>query len=379
MPKSAIRIGRPIASREPNATSRITMAARMPISSAGPEAAELLEHAATERDVHAAAFGGVGERADPFDGGVGDLRRDPVELHGRVRDVAVAGDLLGAVGAVGADDRSYAGHRGDVTEERFHPRLHRGVLHAARVREHDLALVTRPGGEPRLQEVGRALRLGARQRETLRERRAHARPDGADGDQRHDPQDEHAPASSVAPRGQPLQHPRRRRVSIVCGHGLCAHNPANLHHDARVKPTSCAGRRVRTRWAAGTDGLGPSHVAIRRSIWSSMWSRSAGIVAYAERNSRTLMTSSVTAVQATIVTGLGDGTNDPDLAEVLSRLEEGDLVPVAGHQCRALDHDPELQASVPLPSQDLARRHRDGGPEPLEAAELLLREVRERR
>ena len=36
MPNSAMRIGSPIASSEPNATSRITMAARMPMSSAGP-------------------------------------------------------------------------------------------------------------------------------------------------------------------------------------------------------------------------------------------------------------------------------------------------------------------------------------------------------
>ena len=35
-----------------------------------------------------------------------------------------------------------------------------------------------------------------------------------------------------------------------------------------------------------------------------MWARNAGIVVYAERNSRTLMTSSITAVHATMVTGL---------------------------------------------------------------------------
>jgi hypothetical protein len=64
---------------------------------------------------------------------------------------------------------------------------------------------------------------------------------------------------------------------------------------------------------------------------------------------------------------------------VLSELEEGDLVPVAGHQGRALDHDPKLQARVTLPSQDLAWRHRDVAPELVEAAELLLREVSERR
>ena len=38
MPKSAMRIGSPIARSEPKATRRITIAARMPMSSAGPSA-----------------------------------------------------------------------------------------------------------------------------------------------------------------------------------------------------------------------------------------------------------------------------------------------------------------------------------------------------
>ena len=75
MPKSAMRIGRPIASSEPNATSRMTMAARMPIELGRPEPTGLLEHAAAERDVQTVATGGVGEVADALDGGVGDLRR----------------------------------------------------------------------------------------------------------------------------------------------------------------------------------------------------------------------------------------------------------------------------------------------------------------
>ena len=81
-----------------------------------------------------------------------------------------------------------------------------GLVDASVTGEHDLALVAGPGREPRLEEVGRLLRLGPLQREPLRERRADARTDRAHKNEGDDPQHEYPAAVAIAPGGESLQH-----------------------------------------------------------------------------------------------------------------------------------------------------------------------------
>ena len=62
MPNSAVMIGRPIASTEPNAISRMTMAARMPIASL-ENAASSREDVAAELDLRTRDVGALDESA----------------------------------------------------------------------------------------------------------------------------------------------------------------------------------------------------------------------------------------------------------------------------------------------------------------------------
>ena len=152
-----------------------------------------------------------------LDRAVGDLLGRTVELHGGVRHPAVTRDLTGALGRVRAHHRGHVRDPRHLGEQRLHAVLHGGSPDAIGGGEHDLALVAGLRGEARLEEVGRSLRLGARQVEALGERRADARPDRAHRDQRHDPQDHDPSPAPVGPCGQPLQHPvlpRRNRGNM---------------------------------------------------------------------------------------------------------------------------------------------------------------------
>ena len=75
------------------------------------------------------------------------------------------------------------------------------------VGEDDLALVTGTGGEPRLEQLRGARRLGVGEGEPLREGGADVGADHAHRDQGDDPQHHDAPTPSVAPGRQSLQHP----------------------------------------------------------------------------------------------------------------------------------------------------------------------------
>ena len=111
----------------------------------GTDPGILLEHAPAQRDLRALDLlrGCVGQRADRVERRGRDIAGALVELHGCVGNSAVTRHLPRPRSRVRADDRAHARHLRHVGEERLHARPQRGIGHARRPREDDLAFIAR--------------------------------------------------------------------------------------------------------------------------------------------------------------------------------------------------------------------------------------------
>ena len=120
-PATAVTIGSAIASSDPNAMSRMTAAAPMPIADAlDSGACSVFEMALPAKlDRKARLPGGGRHRDHPVDVGLVQVVRRLGEVHRGVRGAPVRAYLDLAARQVGAGDR---GHLGQVR----HPREHRG-------------------------------------------------------------------------------------------------------------------------------------------------------------------------------------------------------------------------------------------------------------
>ena len=206
-PNRAVPIGRPMASTEPKAMSRMTTAARMP-SSSDAGSSNVAEHVAAVLDVQALHVHLVAEvtdlawRATGTRTGCGRTRRAarsamvPSWLICRpsVCRVERAGDL-DALQLV------------DLLEQAVHRLLHLGRVHAGRVLEHDLrrrAAAVRVG---LLQHLEDRAGLGGGQLEVGPEVGADdAVGEDVQPDQDRDPHTEDDPAAAEAGAGESLQH-----------------------------------------------------------------------------------------------------------------------------------------------------------------------------
>ena len=156
MPKSAMRIGSPIASSEPNATSRITIAARMPIELGGADPARLLEHAPAERE----------RRTPPPAASSSRLRMCSMvasEIFAAARSNWTVAYAMSPLRATWRAPSAVYGLSTEVTPGTLATSAKRSSMRActaascdaARVREDDLALVAGAGREARLEQLRR--------------------------------------------------------------------------------------------------------------------------------------------------------------------------------------------------------------------------------
>ena len=172
MPNSAVTIGRPIASTEPNATSRMMTAASRPERLGGGRLHAVGEDVTAELDgepghVHLGPdrSHAVGDRTPLV-----EVEVDGVHL--RVGDRAVFRDLVLALRRVRAHDAGHARHLCDLGEHRLHRGLDLRVGHPLLGLEHDRAAVTwRAGSATR---AGRT-RAGSRCSGACRRSRSHPR------------------------------------------------------------------------------------------------------------------------------------------------------------------------------------------------------------
>ena len=207
MPKSAVRIGRPIASSEPNATSRMMIAARSPMTSGRPTEAPDLEHPSAELEGDAVdALAGVGCSDDVLGGGLVDFARALLELDVGVGDLPVGCDLARAFGRVRARGAADLVDLLDLRQHGLDAALNRGVLHALRGVDDELARVAGARGERLLEQVLRACRLGALDGEALGEVLADGAAQDGEPDEQPDPGQDRQPAMTVREAGEAAKH-----------------------------------------------------------------------------------------------------------------------------------------------------------------------------
>ena len=162
----------------------------------------LLDRLPAQLDAQARGAGGRRHVDHPLRRGRGEDVRALVEGDRREADRAVPGDRP-------ASRRVRAGHRGDVRQARdpaehlLDLRTHRRRGQRAARRAHDdLVGVARLGGEAAGEQVGRPLRVGARQREVVREVAADDVRDRQRADEDGDPERDHQAAVIGRPAGE---------------------------------------------------------------------------------------------------------------------------------------------------------------------------------
>ena len=117
MPNSAVMIGRPIASTDPNASSRMMMAAIRP-TNRPPRRRELGlgDDRPSEADLEACGLRGRPEVLHLGDLGLGNLGPDG-RLDGGIRGLRVTGHCGRPALRIGALDPLYEGKRGNFVEQ----------------------------------------------------------------------------------------------------------------------------------------------------------------------------------------------------------------------------------------------------------------------
>ena len=211
-PIRATTIGMLIATSEPKATTSTTTATRMPIPSLeGPAAAPGIAEAVVVLDLDSGVTGGL----HSFLGGV-ELRNFHLLLaegHGRKGGLAVLahGRTARVVGVAHAADVRHCLELGDG--------LRNGGLHLGRGEtflgvEDNVGGVERLRGEPLLECVSRALRLGARQPEGLVGLTTDAPVEHEGGYRDQDPGSEYAPRVASGEVTDPVEQARHGRAFL---------------------------------------------------------------------------------------------------------------------------------------------------------------------
>ncbi len=211
MPASAVPIGKPVASTEPNARVRMITAKPMPSSS--EDGASNEENAWPPYSM----FGALDGRRDVL-----DLRRHILEVVLRgvagegdrgvgdlARVGALAGDLARPAVGVRAGHLGHAVDLGHLVEVRLELALHRGIgdRSVRRVEDDRAALAGTDAAEAGIEDVQAALALDAvGQSELGGEARADAAGDRADEDETDDPAEDDTSPTAIGERAQPSEH-----------------------------------------------------------------------------------------------------------------------------------------------------------------------------
>ena len=203
-PITAVPIGRPIATTEPNAISRMIIAASKPISSDLPVLGLRAPRRVLAADLRVQVGG-----ADIVEGGL-----EPIERHGpQVDGRLVVGDLCvpdRAVGRQGAGRLERVRDRDDVrlTLDGVQRGVHGVGLALERPTgrvEDEVRRGAGGGGVPLGQQVVGALRLGVRQLEVVAELAAEGAADHEDRDHGGDPDPEGAPTVARCRLAEPIE------------------------------------------------------------------------------------------------------------------------------------------------------------------------------
>ncbi len=226
MPNRAVRIGRPMAITEPKATSRMMIAAPMPISSLGPSCGwTTLAMGCPPSSICKASLPRRLGRVDHrLHGRLVEVDGLLVELHPGEADARVdAADLrVGLV--VGADHTRHVWQRAHLVDQRGDVGLRRRRAQRFVGPEHDVGRVAGGLREAGGEEVLRARRFRVAAAEAVLVVGADDAGDDAHHDERPEPDEQDPPAVVVAPAGEPGEHPvapdrrgRDRTVELMGG------------------------------------------------------------------------------------------------------------------------------------------------------------------
>ena len=205
MPNSAVMIGRPIASTEPNATSRMKTAASIPIASvAAARRSEKMSPPSST--VSPGTFTSALTALTPSDTGPHSLKSRSTVFTSRVGDRAVFRDLVLALAGVRAHDAGHARHLRDLGEHRLHRGLHLRVGHPLLGLEHDRAAVTRRAGSATRAGRTRCRLSVLGSLPPVREVAGEHATDADRKDKGDDPHDQDDPTVAIRRASDPLQH-----------------------------------------------------------------------------------------------------------------------------------------------------------------------------
>ena len=246
-PITAVAIGSPIATTEPNAISRMIIAASRPISSDVPVSG-CVPHEAYSPPISASRSG---ERTS-VERCLERLERLDAQVDGRlvVGDLRVADRAVGGQGARGLErirDRDHVRLARDRVQRRGHGVgliLERPV---GRV-EDDVGRGAGGGGVALSQQVVGALRLGVRQVEVVGELAAERAADHEDRDHGGDPDAEGAPTVARRRLTEPIEE-RAQRINLSSGgwDADSVREMRRLGHRGRACPLRCASMRKPAR------------------------------------------------------------------------------------------------------------------------------------
>ena len=235
-PKSAVRMGSPIATTDPNTNKQDHDRGEQPdqVGVALRWLVCVVDDRAAVREADAGLLRGLGGRGDPVERAEPDLLCELVVLHGDERDVARLRDDRRAERTVGIGHRRDVWDLGEVRHALADRRLHGGVVDAVGGLEDDGRGTPRLGRELRFQEIERFLRLASVDPEVVGGLAVEALGQEPDADGRDHPhRDEPPPVPNRVP-SESVEPPRHR--SSQCSCLLCPLPPLPLCCRPRAAP-----------------------------------------------------------------------------------------------------------------------------------------------